>query len=311
MKVEDLVEQIRRDNVSGAAQITRKAAKTLILWSQKRKGGSNRQLIEELLALGISLIEAQPSMAPIFNLVNRVLLSVENLKPGEQVQREAAELTREYLEEMERRTARIAAKASSVINAASLIMTYSYSSSVLESLIAARKSGRKFEVICAESRPLCEGRNMVRRLGQEGVKSRLVIDAALNSFLKDTDLILIGADSLTAEGIVNKIGSHTLAILARARKVPFFTVCGSDKFLPRQFAEGPKIELKDPREILERPLKNVTVTNYYFDITPLTLISGIICEEGVLPRREILRRLGKIKASSRLLSKLRLSPEIR
>lgn len=304
MKFEDLVEQIRRDNVSGAAQITRKAVRTLILWSQKRKGGSNSQLIEELLALGISLIEAQPSMAPIFNLVNRVLLRVENLKEGEQVQREVTKLAREYLKEMERRTARIAAKASSVINAASIIMTYSYSSSVLESLVSAGKAGRKFEVICAESRPLFEGRNMVRQLGQEGIKSRLVIDAGLNSFLKDTDLILVGADSLTAAGIVNKIGSHGLAILARARKVPFFTVCGSDKFLPRQFAEGPEIKLKDPREILERPLKNVTAINYYFDITPLSLISGVICEEGILPRREILRRLGKIKVCSRLLSKL-------
>jgi translation initiation factor eIF-2B subunit delta len=308
MKFEDLVEQIRRDNVSGAAQITRKAVKALILWSQKRKRVSSNQLNEELLARGTSLIEAQPSMASIFNLVNRVLLSVENLKEGEQVRREAAELAREYLKEMERSTTRIAAKASSVINAASLIMTYSYSSSVLESLIAAKKAGRKFEVICAESRPLCEGRNMVRRLGQAGIKSRLVIDAGLNSFLKDTDLILMGADSLTAAGIVNKIGSHALAILARARKVPFFTVCGTDKFLPRQFSEGPEIELKDPREILEKPIKNVTAINYYFDITPFSLLSGVICEEGVLPRREILLRLGKIKVSSRLLSKLRLSP---
>ncbi|UCD85679.1 MAG: translation initiation factor eIF-2B [Deltaproteobacteria bacterium] len=308
MKVEGIIEQIRKDNVSGAAEISRKAAKALILWSRQRKGDSHRQSMKELLALGVSLVKAQPSMAPIFNLVNRILLEVEGLEEGEQIRKKVEGLAGKCLEEMDRRAAQIAARTNSIINSPSIIMTYSYSSSVLESLIYARKAGKRFGVICGESRPLFEGRNLVRRLGREGIKSRLVIDAGLSSFLKDADLVLIGADSLTREGVVNKIGSHGLAVLARAQGVPFFTICGIDKFVPRQFSRRQEIELKNPREVLKRPIKNVAAINYYFDITPLSLLSGVICEDGVLARREILRRLSKVKVSSRLIDSLSLAP---
>ncbi len=115
-----------------------------------------------------------------------------------------------------------------------------------------------------------------------------------------------GAASM--EGVVNKIGSYGLAVLARARKVPFFTLCGSEKFLPRQFSKSPESELKDPREILERPIKNVTAINYYFDITPLSLLSGVICEEGVLHREEIAHRLKKMTVCSSLLSRVKVGP---
>ena len=73
----------------------------------------------------------------------------------------------------------------------------------------------RFDVICTESRPINEGVNLAAKLGGEGIRVKLVIDAAVCSILPQAQIVLIGADSLSAKGLVNKIGTLCLALAAR------------------------------------------------------------------------------------------------
>jgi translation initiation factor 2B subunit (eIF-2B alpha/beta/delta family) len=67
-------------------------------------------------------------------------------------------------------------------------------------------------------------------------------------------------------------------------------LCSSDKFLPAFYSPPPE-ETKDPAEILDRQLPHVRAVNYYFDLTPLSLISGVVTESGIVAPAELRRML--------------------
>jgi len=169
----------------------------------------------------------------------------------------------------------------------STILTYSYSSTVLEALRSLKKEGKNFDVICSESRPMLEGVALAEKLGLEGIPVRLTTDAALLGLLSECQMVFVGADSLSDMGLVNKVGTSGLAMAAKERGVDFFTLCGKEKLSP-----GGRLdhiyEPKDWRELVPEEMTNVTVINHYFDLTPLKYITGVITEEGIKRPDEIL-----------------------
>ena len=131
---------------------------------------------------------------------------------------------------------------------------------------------------------------MARKLGESSIRVQLQIDCAAPYTLKEADLVFVGADCLSPLGLVNKVGTYGLAASARERKVPFYALCGTEKLLGAGMAKGFRILKKDPREIWLHPAKGVEVLNFYYDITPLDFLTGIVTEEGMIAGSEILRR---------------------
>jgi len=132
------------------------------------------------------------------------------------------------------------------------------------------------------------------------VETRLVVDALAPSMRTDVEVVLVGADSLSIEGLVNKIGTYPLALAARAHEVPFYLLCGTEKFLPADYTL-PEESPKDPQEVWPDHPKGVQVMNRYFDLTPLEYLSGIATEEGMLSPTEV----------REIISKRRLHPWLR
>ncbi|MFQ6112298.1 MAG: translation initiation factor eIF-2B, partial [Nitrospinota bacterium] len=129
-----------------------------------------------------------------------------------------------------------------------------------------------------------------RRLSRRGIPVKLMADAAAASYLPEVSRVFVGGDALCPEGLLNKIGTYPLALAAREWGVPFFALCGSEKFLP-QISPGAAKAPKPGRELLSRSLRGVRVVNYYFDLTPLSLITGVIWEEGTLAEEALHRKL--------------------
>jgi translation initiation factor 2B subunit (eIF-2B alpha/beta/delta family) len=152
---------------------------------------------------------------------------------------------------------------------------------VRAALLHAQRAGRHFQVICAEGRPGCEGRTMAAELAADGIPVTLVIDALAISRVAQAQIVLIGADHLTASGLVNKVGTFGLALAAQRANVPMYTLCGSEKFLPPDYIQ-PSQEIKPAEQVWDAPPDTVNVENYYFDHTPLPTISGVVTENGVL-----------------------------
>ena len=142
---------------------------------------------------------------------------------------------------------RVAEGALGLIGEGSRIVTISNSSTVQHALIHAQRAGRRLEVICAKSRPSLEGREQAALLMNCGLSVTLLEDAAAIEAAAHADLVLVGADMLTNRGLINKIGTRPMAMVAREAGVPFYTLCGSEKFLPPGFRphQQPDMSVED------------------------------------------------------------------
>ena len=263
--------EIRKDRASGAARLAVRAATLLV---------ENAESPEDIPDIAQALVEAQPAMAPIYNLVRRVLASgdVKAACTG-------------FLEEMEQSATRVAEIAAALIEDGMTVMTHSFSSTVLAAFREAHQNGRSFKVICPESRPVCEGIALAASLGMGGISASVITDAAAYRLLPTAQIVWVGADAISLQGVSNKTGTALIALAARELGVPFYVLCSSDKFLPASYTPPPEAP-KNPSEILDRDLPQVTAINYYFDLTPLSCVTAIVTENGILTPDELKGMLG-------------------
>ncbi|MGZ3601177.1 MAG: hypothetical protein ACXWQ5_16035, partial [Ktedonobacterales bacterium] len=146
--------------------------------------------------------------------------------------------------------------------------------------------GQPRHIIVSESRPGGEGISAAEALAKAGWRVTLVPDAAYALFIAEADSVVFGADSIRADGsVVNKVGSHTLALAAHATSVPVYVLCETLKIAA---PDAPlTLEEMDPSEILPHPIPGVTPRNIYFERVPTHLITGIITERGRLTPADI------------------------
>jgi len=281
--------EIKKDTSSGAAELAEQGAK-LLLDALKQGQGM------EIKALGRALIDAQPAMAPMLNLVNYLFHAIESIQDPQAIREKGKIAVQGFLDSLRTASEKIRGHALGLLKGKKRVMTHSYSSTVLGVL----EHARGIEVICPEARPLGEGLSTARALGEQGIRVRLVTDFAALSLVGESDLVMVGADAITLEGVVNKIGTYGLALAARDNSVPFYVLAGWEKFLPPPFAQALRIEKKDPQEITQETIPNVAVENRYFDLTPLELITAVVTQAGVISADEVRRQLQGMEVSNGL-----------
>ena len=153
-------------------------------------------------------------------------------------------------------------------------------------------------VIACETRPYLQGARLTAwECVQEGIPCTLITDNMAGHLMSrgEADLVIVGADRIAANGdVANKIGTYTLAVLARRHRLPFYVAAPLSTFDPK-IADGTgiPIEERDASEVtgyrgVRWAPEGVKVRNPAFDVTPAELISGIVCEKGVIrePNRE-------------------------
>jgi len=164
--------------------------------------------------------------------------------------------------------------------------------------------GSKLEVLVPETRPYLQGARLTAwELQQEGIPLTLITDNMVGHFLKTSRVgaVIVGADRIAANGdTANKIGTYSIAVLAREHQVPFYVaapVSTLDLSLPD--GEHIPIEERAAEEVTHirgvRIAPDVAVANPAFDVTPARLLTAIITERGVArpPYTESLRRLAE------------------
>jgi translation initiation factor 2B subunit (eIF-2B alpha/beta/delta family) len=173
-----------------------------------------------------------------------------------------------------------------------IIFTHSYSSTIIEAMTMSHPR----RVIVTESRPLMEGKKTAEQLLENGILVTLITEAETGLFIKDAELILVGADSILSDGtIINKVGTYPIALIAHIHKIPFYVVCDTLKFNPFANSKNVKLESRISDEILRSQKKNITVQNIVFDITPPDLVKGVITENGVLQPSEISEKMQMLR----------------
>jgi len=157
---------------------------------------------------------------------------------------------------------------------------------------AAGEAGKKINVIAGETRPYLQGARLtVWELQEDGIPVTLITDSMAGHVMKMgmVQAVIVGADRIAANGdTANKIGTYSLAVLARHHAIPFYVAAPLSTIDPRTATGNDiPIEERDAAEMTNfrgtmtaRP--HTVVFNPAFDVTPATLITSIITEEKLL-----------------------------
>ena len=162
---------------------------------------------------------------------------------------------------------------------------------------------KKVSVIACETRPYLQGARLTAwECVQEGIPCTLIADNMAGHLMSrgEVDLAIVGADRIAANGdVANKIGTYTIAVLAKRHGIPFYVAAPLSTFDPK-LADGSRIpieerpadELTGYRGVRWAP-EGIAVRNPAFDVTPAELVGAIICEAGVVrePNRKRLAPL--------------------
>jgi methylthioribose-1-phosphate isomerase len=159
-------------------------------------------------------------------------------------------------------------------------------------LFAARAAGKPIEVYADETRPLLQGARLTAwELSRRGVPTTLICDSMAGQVMKEGRVraVVVGADRIAANGdAANKIGTYSVALLAKAHNIPFYVAAPSSTFdLSLPSGDAIPIEQRAAEEITEgfgrrTAPAGVAVYNPAFDVTPADLITALITERGVI-----------------------------
>ncbi|MBK8379871.1 MAG: S-methyl-5-thioribose-1-phosphate isomerase [Nitrospira sp.] len=163
---------------------------------------------------------------------------------------------------------------------------------------AAWEQGKQIQVIADETRPVLQGARLTAwELMQDHIPVTLITDNMAGALMRQgkIQLCVVGADRIAANGdVANKIGTYSVAVLARAHNIPFYVAAPYSTIdLTTQSGAEIPIEERNPLEVTaihgSHPIAppGVAVLNPAFDVTPSGLITGIITERGVFKPGEL------------------------
>jgi len=157
---------------------------------------------------------------------------------------------------------------------------------------AAKDQGKKIGVFVTETRPLLQGARLTAwELRQEGIPVTLITDSMAGYFMQQSkiDCVVVGADRIAANGdAANKIGTYTLAVLAKENKIPFY-VAAPTSTIDLSLSSGDKIPIEERSRDEVTHIQGIPIApegigaaNPAFDITPHIYITAIITERGII-----------------------------
>ena len=173
----------------------------------------------------------------------------------------------------------------------------------LAPIYAAQRAGKKLHVFVDETRPVLQGARLTAwELQQAGIPLTLIADNMAAHFMRSGGIkaVFVGADRIAANGdVANKIGTYSVAVLAKAHSIPFYVVAPrSTVDLSLASGESIPIEQRNAEEItsirgIAIAPAGVNVANPAFDVTPSSYITAIVTEAGIArpPYEQSLRAL--------------------
>lgn len=201
----------------------------------------------------------------------------------------------QYIKQATKSRDKIAQLADSFIRDGVTVLTYGFSRVIINVLLKAAAVGRRFSVLVCEARTDDIGYSTAKRLQEGGIPVTVIMDNAVAYFMETIDLVLIGAEGIVENGgIINKVGTYQISIIAHEFKKPFYVAAESFKFMrlyplnqrdlsgsnmrPSKFKFCGSCSPEDP----EYMRKNIKVMDPVNDYTPPGYITLLFTELGIL-----------------------------
>jgi methylthioribose-1-phosphate isomerase len=309
--VEAVAAAIRELKVRGAPAIGVTAAMGVALGAQSIAATEYNDFAKALLAICDRLAATRPTAVNLFWAIERMKQQLAALR-GEPIASIKAALMKEsqvILEEDIALCKAMGRHGAELIQAGQTVLTHCNAGALatagygtaLGVIRAAWEQGKKIQVIADETRPVLQGARLtVWELMQDQIPVTLITDNMAGSLMRQgkIHLCVVGADRIAANGdVANKIGTYSVAVLAKAHGIPFYVAApySTIDLRTKSGADIP-IEQRNPLEVTtihgSHPVAptGVPVYNPAFDVTPAELISGIITERGVFKPHELAQR---------------------
>ncbi len=298
--VKTLFEAIQRLRVRGAPAIGVATAYGVCIAAQG--DGSPSAVVAEVRAAIARLAASRPTAVNLFWALKRMCGVVERCA-GLSIAELRQSLLREAqkIHDEDRRTCReIGRIGSALLTDGQGVLTHCNAGGLATSdygtalgvIFAAHEDGKRLHVYVDETRPLLQGSRLTAwELTQRSIQTTLICDSMAAQVMREEKVqaVIVGADRIAANGdTANKIGTYSVAVLARAHGIPFYVAAPTSTFdLSLVAGDDIPIEQRAAHEVthgfgLATAPTGVGVYNPAFDVTPASLIHAIICERGVI-----------------------------
>ena len=271
--------------IRGAGRIASAAAASLRDLSLAAEAKSLEEFDAQMKAAAQMLLDTRPTAVSLSNAIRMVMkYEADDISSARAA---IVSNANRFIESSEKALERIGQIGSRRIRDGDVVMTHCNSLAAISVISAAHKAGKKIRVIATESRPRFQGHTTIGMLDRLGVETELIVDSAARSFMNDVDLVVVGADVITANGtLVNKIGTAQIALCAHEARTSFMVAAETYKFSPQTIlGELVTIEERAADEVLPNHSRysHVRVRNPAFDVTPHQYIDLICTEVGAIP----------------------------
>ena len=295
----DLAEAIRHLKVRGAPLIGITAAYALALACREAVAAGEEAYLSRLREAAAELRATRPTAVNLTWALERMLRVAESAASARDAV-EAMEMEARHIHEEDiTANRRIGANGSTLLGSGTSILTHCNAGSLatggygtaLGVVRAAWEDGLLERVYATETRPLLQGARLTAwELQRDGIPFTLIVDSAAGSLLRKglVQAVVVGADRIAANGdVANKIGTYTLAVLAKQNDVPFYVAAPTSTIdLSTPSGDEIPVEERAPEEVTTlagaaTAVAGATAANPAFDVTAAEFVSAIITENGV------------------------------
>lgn len=299
-RYQDIASAIVELKIRGAPAIGVAGAYAVALGALEIKATAKADFMQGLRAVIQTIASTRPTARNLFRSLDRMLKVAESGRDIDQIKTALVdEATRIHTEEAEA-TIKLSQLGAELLKDGFTILTHCNTGALatagygtaLGVIKQAREQGKRIKVLATETRPLFQGARITAwELQQANIPFKLITDSMAGYFIGrgEVDCVIVGADRIAANGdTANKIGTYTLAVLAKEHNTPFYIAAPTTTIDP-SLASGDDIpiEQRSPDEVtriqgVAIAPEGVDVANPAFDVTPHPYITAIITESGII-----------------------------
>jgi methylthioribose-1-phosphate isomerase len=296
---QDMAYAIKEMQVRGAPLIGVSAAYGLALTAFHSKSKTREELLKELEESATVLRATRPTAVNLFWAIDRVMKKVKETSGNKEDLAEAVVTEAQIMADEDVETNRKMGKyGATLIDDGDTVMTHCNAGSLatvdygtaLGVIRGAIEEGKHVRVISCETRPRLQGAKLTcYELMRDRIPVTLISDTMVGHVMSQglVDKVVVGADRIVRDAVLNKIGTYNVAILAAEHGIPFFVAAPMSTMDQSRTSDEAIIEERSHTEVTDVGCERIApegieVMNPAFDITPLEYVDAVITEEGIL-----------------------------
>lgn len=290
---------IKRLQIRGAPAIGVAGGYGIALGALAIEAGSKADFLKKFAKVSQTIAGTRPTARNLFFAVERMEQAAEDGKTVAQIKTKLVKEAIKIHNEEAEATRKLSQLGASLIKDGFTILTHCNAGplattgygTALGVIIRAHEQGKNIKVFADETRPLLQGARLtVWELQKAGIPVTLITDSMAGYFMSQgkIDCVIVGADRITANGdTANKIGTYSVAVLAKENGVPFYVAAPTTTIDP-SLKTGAQIPIEQRKSDEVTHIQGVCVVpdcevaNPAFDVTPHKYIAAIITERGIM-----------------------------